>query len=225
MVGDDASIRIFFFWLSVVWLGYGLSRYPVLLWVIDSSKLFIRTNPDSYLPKVSVLISARNEQKDIGWKIAETLAWDYPREHLELLVASDASDDGTDEILGKVNDPRFQALRLEKRSGKNEALNRLNDLAKGELLFFTDANSHIEPHCIRKIVRHFADPRVGCVTGVERTLLEKEEIPAVVTGTRASLGYESLGLTHWKAELDRSWSRMVLFFVFAAVFSALCSEI
>ena len=51
------------------------------------------------LPTVSVLISARNEEKDIDWKVAETLAWDYPNERLELLVASDDSTDGTDEIL------------------------------------------------------------------------------------------------------------------------------
>ncbi len=181
----------FLFWVSLAWLAYVYIGYPAFLWLGGLFKSFHPRTSDSYLPRVSVLISARNEQNDIGWKIAETLAWDYPREQLELLVASDASDDGTDEILAKVNDPRFQVLRLEKRSGKNEALNRLNDLAKGELLFFTDANSHIEPDCLRKMVRHFADSRVGCVTGVERTLLEKEN-SAVVTGTRASLGYESL---------------------------------
>lgn len=181
----------FLFWLSVAWLGYVYLGYPALLWIIGVFNSFHPHKSDSYLPRVSVLISARNERNDIGWKIAETLAWDYPREQLELLVASDASDDGTDEILAKVRDPRFQSLRLQKRSGKNEALNRLNELAHGELLFFTDANSHIQPDCLRKMVPHFADPRVGCVTGIERTLREKED-SAVATGTRASLGYESL---------------------------------
>ena len=181
----------FLFWLSLVWLGYVYLGYPTILWFFGLFKLFHPHTSDSYLPRVSVLISARNERNDIGWKIAETLAWNYPREQLELLVASDASDDGTDEILANVSDPRFQALRLEKRKGKNEALNRLNDLAKGELLFFTDANSHIEPDCLRKMVRHFADPRVGCVTGTECTIREGEDF-VVTSGTRAFLGYESL---------------------------------
>lgn len=134
----------FLFWLGLVWLGYVYLGYPALLWFIGMFRFFYADASDSYLPRVSVLISARNEQKDIGWKIAETLAWNYPQGHLELLVASDASEDGTDEILANVSDPRFRALRLEERKGKNEALNRLNELAQGELLFFTDANSHIE---------------------------------------------------------------------------------
>jgi len=181
----------FLFWLGLVWLGYVYLGYPALLWFIGLFRSFHADASGSYLPQVSVLISARNEQKDIGWKIAETLAWNYPREQLELLVASDASEDGTDEILANVSDPRFRALRLDERKGKNEALNRLNELAQGELLFFTDANSHIEPACLWKMVHLFADPRVGCVTGIEHTLREEKD-SAVATGTRASLGYESL---------------------------------
>lgn len=181
----------FLFWLGLAWLGYVYFGYPVFLWFIGLFRSFHPNASDSYLPRVSVLISARNEQKDIGWKIVETLAWDYPREQLEVLVASDASEDGTDDILANVSDPRFRPLRLEERKGKNEALNRLNELAQGELLFFTDANSHIEPVCLRKMVRHFADPRVGCVTGSECTIREKQDF-VVTSGTRAFLGYESL---------------------------------
>jgi cellulose synthase/poly-beta-1,6-N-acetylglucosamine synthase-like glycosyltransferase len=179
------------FWLGVVWLSYVYVGYPALLWFIGLFRSFRPSTSDSYLPTVSVLISARNEQRDIGWKIAETLAWDYPKDKLELLVASDASEDGTDEILKSVTDPRFRFLRLEERVGKNEALNRLSALARGELLFFTDANSHIEGACLRRVVQHFAEPRVGCVTGSEQTIRGDEEF-VVTAGARAFLGYESL---------------------------------
>jgi cellulose synthase/poly-beta-1,6-N-acetylglucosamine synthase-like glycosyltransferase len=135
-------------------------------------------------------VSARNEQKDIAWKIKETLAWDYPADKLELLIASDASDDGTDEIVNGVKDARLRFIRLEKRSGKNQALNNLFEISKGELLFFTDANSHIDAGCLRRVVNHFSHPQVGCVTGTECTIRENEET-AVVAGTRAFLGYES----------------------------------
>ncbi len=181
----------FLFWLGVVWLSYVYVGYPALLWFIGFFRSFRPSTSDSYLPKVSVLISARNEQRDIEWKIAETLAWNYPKEKLELLVASDASEDGTDEILKTVTDRRFRFLRLEERRGKNEALNQLSELASGELLFFTDANSHIEGSCLQRVVQHFAEPRVGCVTGSEHTIRENEEF-VVTAGTRAFLGYESL---------------------------------
>jgi cellulose synthase/poly-beta-1,6-N-acetylglucosamine synthase-like glycosyltransferase len=181
----------FLFWLGVLWLGYVYLGYPALLWVFGFFRSFHPIVADLQPPRVSILLSARNEQKDVGWKIRETLSWDYPWNKLELLVCSDASEDGTDQILMDVVDPRFRYLRLNERKGKNEALNRLNELAQGELLFFSDANSHIERHTIRSIVRHFSDPRVGCVTGIEQTIRENRE-SVVVAGTRASLGYEAL---------------------------------
>lgn len=181
----------FVFWLGVSWITYVYVAYPALLWLIGLFRSFEPRTHDSFLPKVSVLISARNEQKDIGWKVTETLAWNYPAEALEVVVASDASEDGTDDILRNIGDTRLRFLRLEERGGKNEALNRLSELASGDLLLFTDANSHIEPDCLRRIVGYFADPRVGCVTGSERTIREGEEL-VVTSGTRAFLGYESL---------------------------------
>lgn len=178
------------FWLSAGWLVYVYLGYPVLLWLVGLFRPFHPVGSSIDLPKVSVLLSARNEGKDIAWKIKETLAWNYPLEKFQLLVASDASEDGTDAILKGVKDPRFSFLRLDQRSGKNEALNRLNKLASGDLLFFSDANSHIGPDCLRMVVRHFADHRVGCVTGIERTVREGED-SVIAVGTRASLGYES----------------------------------
>ena len=162
------------FWISVLWLGYVYAGYPLLLALLG---LFRRVRPvisDDYLPTVSVLISARNEEKDIAWKVAETLAWDYPADRLEVLVASDASTDGTDEILQGIADPRLSYFKLEKRGGKIRALNLLAQRATGDLLFFTDANAHIAPGVLRKMARHFADPRVGCVTGTSRPLPETD---------------------------------------------------
>src|SRR6516225_8440165 len=113
------------FWIGVGWLVYVYVGYPLILAVL--ARIGRRIHPvikDDYLPSVSVLVSARNEEKDIGWKVAETLAWDYPRDRLEVLVASDASDDRTDEILQGIKDPRLKLVRMEKRSGKGVALNR-----------------------------------------------------------------------------------------------------
>jgi cellulose synthase/poly-beta-1,6-N-acetylglucosamine synthase-like glycosyltransferase len=178
------------FWVSFAWLAYVYFGYPLFLWIVGFWRKFVPEIRDDYFPRVSILVSVRNEEKDILWKVRETLSWDYPADRLELLIASDASEDRTDEILRSINDPRMKYIRIENRVGKNEALNRLVQLSKGEVLLFSDANSHIGKGCLRSIVRNFADPRVGAVTGVEQTQ-DEEQALTVVSGTRATLDYES----------------------------------
>ena len=154
---------------GILWIGYVFAGYPLLLAAVARFRRIRPLMREDYCPTVSVLVAARNEEKDIAWKVRETLAWDYPPEQFDVWVASDASDDGTDEILKRIGDPRFHFVRMERRGGKNRALNRLARLAQGDLLFFSDANSHVDAGCLRRIVRHFADQRVGCVTGNSNT--------------------------------------------------------
>ena len=118
-----------------------------------------------------------------------TIRWDYPSERLKILVASDASEDRTDEILQAIRNPRLTFVRMEVRGGKGAALNRMAELAQGEILFFTDANAHIGPHCLKRLVRHFADRRVGCVTGM--TSAEPHADLTIGSGDRLYLGYET----------------------------------
>jgi cellulose synthase/poly-beta-1,6-N-acetylglucosamine synthase-like glycosyltransferase len=185
------SVSLISFWLGTVWLAYVYLGYPVLLWLLGLQRRFHPALRDGFFPRVSVMISAHNEEKDIGWKVAETLNWDYPVDRLELLVASDASEDRTDEIVRSVHDSRLKFVRMEKRVGKNVALNHLTNLATGDVLFFTDANSHIEPTCLHKMVRYFSDARVGCVTGKYLTLKERAE-SAIILGESKYWAYESL---------------------------------
>ena len=177
------------FWIGVLWIGYVYVTYPLILALLGKIHRVHPVIKDDFLPTVSVLISARNEEKDIGWKATETLAWDYPRDRLEVLVASDASEDRTEEILQAIKDSRLKVVRMERRSGKGVALNRLAQLAQGELLFFTDANAHIPTHCLQRMVRHFADERVGCVTGM--TSAHPDVDLAIESGDRLYLGYET----------------------------------
>ncbi|MGH7246916.1 MAG: glycosyltransferase, partial [Pseudomonadota bacterium] len=177
------------FWIGVFWLVYVYAGYLLLLALLGLWKRVRPVCSGDGLPPVSVLIAARNEERDIAWKIAETLAWDYPPDRLEVLVASDASDDATDEIVRAAAGPRVTFVRMERRGGKNRGLNRLAELARGEILFFTDANAHIGPETPRRMVRHFADPRVGCVTGDSRSIKDKDN-PAVASGASVYWGYE-----------------------------------
>lgn len=176
------------FWLGVGWLAYVYVGYPLVLAALGVVRRVRPIVREDGLPSVSVLLAARNEERDIAWKVRQTLDWDYPGERLEILVASDASTDRTDELVREIEDPRLRFLRLDERVGKNAALNELARRATGDLLFFTDANSSIDRAALPRIAGHFADLRVGCVTG------EMDEVAdsSIGDGARAYWGYESL---------------------------------
>ncbi|MGH7349628.1 MAG: glycosyltransferase family 2 protein [Candidatus Rokuibacteriota bacterium] len=176
------------FWLGVGWLAYVYVGYPLVLAALGVVRRVRPIVREDGLPSVSVLLAARNEERDIAWKVRQTLDWDYPGERLEILVASDASTDRTDDLVREIEDPRLRFLRLDERVGKNAALNELARRATGDLLFFTDANSSIDRAALRRIAGHFADLRVGCVTG------EMDEVAdsSIGDGARAYWGYESL---------------------------------
>lgn len=176
------------FLAAVGWLAYVYFGYPLALVLLGRVRRVRPLEGDGTLPSVSVLLAARNEERDIAWKLRQTLDWDYPADRLEILVASDASTDRTDEIIRSFIGPRVTFVRLEQRSGKNAALNELARRAGGDLLFFTDANSSIDPGAIRLMARHFADPRTGCVTGE----MDEGEGSAIAEGARAYWSHESL---------------------------------
>jgi len=185
------SAELWIFIVSAAWLVYVWIGYPLVLLAVRLGRRFHPLTSEDYYPPVSVLIAAHNEARDIGWKLAQTLAWDYPKDKLEVLVGSDASSDGTDQVISSISDSRLTFLRNQKRAGKNATLNRLARLAHGEIFFFTDANTHIEPRCLKTMIRHFADPRVGCVTGMEQNPSNTQG-SSISTGTNAYLEYESL---------------------------------
>jgi cellulose synthase/poly-beta-1,6-N-acetylglucosamine synthase-like glycosyltransferase len=176
------------FGVGVAWLAYVYAGYPAILFLLGSTRKPSRPYED-HSPSVSVLISARNEEKDIEWKVRQTLHWSYPADRLQVLVASDASEDRTDEIVRGITDSRLRLIRMERRSGKIAALNHLAAIAEGEVLFFTDANTGISSQSLHNMIRHFADPQVGCVTGWERST--DQDTQTLSVAGRASLGYES----------------------------------
>lgn len=115
-------------------------------------------------PSVSIVIAAHNEAAHIGAKIRSLLMQDYPSEQLEIIVASDGSDDGTVEEARAVGDARVRVLDLP-RGGKAAALNAAAPTARGEILVFTDADNRWRPDTLRALVAPFADPRVGAAGG------------------------------------------------------------
>ena len=152
---------------ALLLLFYTYVGYPVLIaflarWFPRS----VRRNAE-YLPKVSAIIPAYNAESYIDAKIKSLLEQDYPKELLEILVCSDASDDGTDESLAKwaKKDKRVKPLRAAERSGKPSAVNLMKSLATGEVLLMTDIRQPLSKDAIRNLVIPLADPEVACTSG------------------------------------------------------------
>ena len=117
-------------------------------------------------PRVTLIVAAHDEGGVIDRRLENLLALDYPPDRLEIVVASDASTDRTDEIVEEVaaRDPRVRLLRCP-RGGKVAAQNRAVASSDGEILAFTDANAQWKPDALRRLVRNFADPDVAYVCG------------------------------------------------------------
>jgi len=161
--------------------------YPALMFAI--SLMFRRpVRRDDITPRVSVIIAAYNEERDIAAKLKNTLALDYPRERMEIIVASDCSTDRTDEIVRSFGAQGVILYRQPERFGKTIAQNRAVEVSSGEILVFSDATTMYEPDAIRKIVRSFADPEVGCVAG--QLIYMDASSSAVGKGCRSYWGYE-----------------------------------
>jgi lipopolysaccharide/colanic/teichoic acid biosynthesis glycosyltransferase len=113
------------------------------------------------LPLVSVLIPAHNEAARIGEKLVDTLSLAYPPERLEILVASDGSDDDTAELARAFEHRGVRVFELERRGGKLAALKHLLLQARGELILFTDVGATLPKHTLAELVQELADPHVA----------------------------------------------------------------
>jgi cellulose synthase/poly-beta-1,6-N-acetylglucosamine synthase-like glycosyltransferase len=151
-------------------LFYVLAGYPLALKLLVSIRGARPVRQQDITPPVSLVISAYNEAGVIAEKLENALAIDYPSDLLEIVVVSDGSSDGTDEIVAGFASRGVTLARQPERRGKTAGLNRTVPGLRGEVVVFSDANAMYEVDAIRKLVRNFADPEVGCVTGEARYL-------------------------------------------------------
>jgi len=155
--------------LSLAVLVYIYAGYPLLLALVVRARGARPVRRGDRLPSVSLVISAYNEADVIRRKLENAIQLDYPRELLEIVVISDASTDGTDEIAAEFAARHGVVVaRQPARAGKTAGLNRTVPTLRGEVVVFSDANALYEPNALKMLVRNFADPHVGCVTGQAR---------------------------------------------------------
>jgi len=181
------------FWLAAAALAYAYVGYPVLVWLV--SRLRPRAvRRAEFEPEVTVVITAYNEERDLAAKLDNTLALDYPREKLEVLVASDCSSDRTDEIARSYAARGVRLHRQAERLGKTAAQNAAVELARGEVILFSDATTLYRPDVLRAMLPNFADPTVGCVAG--KLIYVDPAATSVGQGAKSYWGYETFLKTH-----------------------------
>lgn len=155
------------FWAALFIGIYPYVIYPLVLQLVASLRRRSVRKDAAYTPAVTVVTAAFNEARHIGATVCNKLQQDYPADKLEILVVSDGSVDGTDDIVNDIaaQDSRVRLIRQEPRQGKTAGLNLAVAQARGEILIFADANSIYRTDAVRSLVRNFADPSVGYVTG------------------------------------------------------------
>jgi cellulose synthase/poly-beta-1,6-N-acetylglucosamine synthase-like glycosyltransferase len=181
------SVYEIIFWAAVIAVAYTYAGYPLLLMLISRfrGKPILRLE---LTPSVTVIIAAYNEERDLAAKLENTLALDYPKSELEIIVTSDCSNDGTDEIAKSFSPRGVRLHRQQERFGKTAAQNAAVEQARGEIIVFSDATTHYRADVLRVMMPAFADDSVGGVTG--RVIYRNEADSSVGTGTRSYWNYE-----------------------------------
>lgn len=155
------------FWLAVISCLYSYLFYPILLQLIPGRPYRPVDGPAAY-PLVTILITAHNEQSRIEKKITNTLSIDYPRDRLQIIVASDASTDATDSIVERYHPQGVVLIRASQRKGKEHAQSLAIRSSTGDIIVFTDVGTEIPTNCLQELVRKFSDPLVGAVSSEDR---------------------------------------------------------
>ncbi len=164
----------FLFWTSlaailVVWVGYPITLFLLAAVLGERRHLPVYTPGQSDWPSVTVIIAAYNEERHVISRINNLLEQEYPGP-MEIIVGSDGSDDRTNDLVASLNHPQVRLAAFGVRRGRAAVHNDCVQMAQGEIVVFTDAETVFKPDYLRLIVQHFKDPRVGGAFGSFRYL-------------------------------------------------------
>lgn len=179
------------FWIALLLGIYPYAIYPVLVKLLGGALQRSVRADDTFTPRVTVLTAAYNEAAHIAATLRNKLSQDYPADLLDVIVVSDESTDGTDELVTAIANEsgRVRLMRQVPRQGKTAGLNLAIAEARGDIVVFSDANSIYRPDTIRRLVRNFADPAVGYVTG--KMIYVNPDGSMVGDGCSAFMRYEN----------------------------------
>lgn len=161
-------------WSGLAILLYCYVGYGVMLFIFNKIKTigsFSKMQDQvEYLP-VTLVIAAYNERAVLSSKIENSLEIDYPVELLNIIFITDGSTDNPEEVIGKYS--QITLLHQSKREGKSAALKRAMRFVQTPIVVFSDANSILNRNCLKAMIRHFADKKVGGVAGEKKIIQDK----------------------------------------------------
>ena len=187
------------FWASVGAMAYVYVGYPLLLFLV--SRVWTRRVAKAPVtPTVTMVIAAYNEEQAIAGKLDNSLALDYPADRLDIMVTSDGSNDGTNRIVREyeARHPGRVTLLDLPRAGKTAGQNRAAEVARGEILVFSDATTIYDSGAVKAMVANYADPLVGSVGGDVRYVRAGEE--ATGKGRQMYWNYEA-SIRRWESQI------------------------
>lgn len=189
------------FWLLIALVVYTYVGYGVLLFVIIKIRRALGINTietdENFEPEVTLVVPCFNEEDFILEKAKNSLELDYPKEKLRIIFITDGSSDNTVDLLKTVDG--IEVLHEDRRAGKSAAENRAMTFVKSPIVVFCDANTILNKECIKELVKHYVNPKVGGVSGEKRVMI-KESDNASAAGEGIYWKYEST-LKKWDYEL------------------------
>lgn len=186
------------FWLSLLGAVFSYFLYPLILSFSPSRRDRPEAPSPPSSPRVTLIVTAHNEEKRIREKINNCLALEYP--DLEILIASDASSDSTDQIVQEYAPEGVKLARADERKGKEYAQLQAISRATGDILVFSDVATSIPEDAIGRMVSYFDDPAVGAVSSEDRFISRDGS----VAGEGAYVRYEM-----WLRGLESSKAGLV----------------
>jgi cellulose synthase/poly-beta-1,6-N-acetylglucosamine synthase-like glycosyltransferase len=167
------SVWLWTFWTSLALVGYAQAGYPLLA-LLASRRRGQRRDAD-FVPSVTLIVPAYNEEKVLAAKLDNCLAIDYPSDRIEIVVASDGSSDATCEIARRYADRGVRLLAFPRRRGKASVLNDAVAAAAGDVLCLCDANVMFRPDALGRLVGWLADERIGAACGDVRLASDESD--------------------------------------------------
>lgn len=164
------------FWLSVVGVVYSYFIYPLILVILPKKPVFSVDARQVEALHVSLIITAHNEQLRIRDKIENSLNIDYPADKMEILVASDCSNDDTDAIVLSYAERGVKRIRANEHKGKEYAQGLAIKAAEGGILVFSDVATQIPADAFNVLTRIFTDPEVGAVSSDDKFISEDGKV-------------------------------------------------